>query len=294
MKRVSALALTIAAGALPIEAKAADCAPQFIDRSLSANISPTSIGSEQLEFERVPVRLRNDGEGRQCSATLRVARVSTSPISQYPFYLQFGGRKIDLLPFEDAPGGASSNLLVPQLPASREGRNLPLDLVLPVGWGLASGSTSEELELQILGPDGSISDRIPLRVNVTIPTSIEMRIVGATGDRAIAGVDMGVLNPDAINRSSLFGLRVWSTAPYMISFLSENDGQLVQSERRGAIEYDLQMEGRSVGVSGGIAAQVPNPTDALGDLHRLRVEIQPFVARAGDYSDRVVVTVTAT
>jgi spore coat protein U-like protein len=86
---------------------------------------------------------------------------------------------------------------------------------------------------------------------------------------------------------------VWSTSPYTISFVSENEGRLRHASAPNTIDYQLFMDGSEVNVMGLPAGMEPDGTDALGDFHPLQVQVQPFRARAGAYSDRVEVTVTA-
>ena len=106
-------------------------------------------------------------------------------------------------------------------------------------------------------------------------------------------MDLGVLDPKSVTTSAPFGIRVWSTSAYTVSFQSENNGRLMLESRASSIDYQLYMDGNRVSTNGAVAGYEPDATDALGDFHSMIIRVEPFRARAGEYSDRVEVTVTA-
>lgn len=158
---------------------------------------------------------------------------------------------------------------------------------------MESGNQVDDLIVLLLNESGAVIDTMNLTVSLTVAPSVEVRVVGVTGQSETASINLGVLDPSSVTTSDPFGVRIWSTSAYTVSFKSENDGRLMHTNRSDSIEYQLFMDGRQVNTLGGRAALVPNGTDALGDLHATAVRVEPFLAKAGNYSDRVEVTVTA-
>lgn len=288
---VAGLALVLP-GALSAQSP---CEPEFVQTAQTVVIDEIIVGRQDLTVETFQVRIRNGtDENGPCGATVRVARLSTSPtLTPSRFTLQSRGQALDILPREASPGSARSDLRIAQIPAGRNGFSLPFQLGIPSGWGAQSGQQTDDLVVLLVNDAGQILDTLPLTIQVTIPPAAEVRVVGATGTDPIARIDLGDLDPEQLTVSERFGIRVWSTSAYTVRLESENKGELVHSEKRGRIPYELLMNQQRVSVVGGIAAQVPQGTDALGDFHPLRLQVRAFTARAGFYSDRVQVTVTA-
>ncbi|NCP25150.1 MAG: hypothetical protein GW854_13535 [Erythrobacter sp.] len=281
---------------LPCAASAqTTCAPEFVEAAQTVFVQDIVVGRQDLTIEPFQVRIRNGAqESARCSATIRVARLSISPsINPLRFTLQSQGQALEILPRETAPGSFRSDLRIAQLPTGRNGISLPFQLGIPTGWGAQSGRQIEDLLIQLVDDAGQVLDSLPLTIQIIIPPAAEVRVVGATGTDPVARIDLGDLDPEQLNVSERFGVRVWSTSAYTVRFESENGGALVHSEVRGRIPYELWMNQQRVSVAGAIAAQIPQGTNALGDFHPLQVQVRPFNARAGNYSDRVQVTVTA-
>ncbi len=282
--------------AAPAAAQAeAGCEPAFVQSSQTVTVSSIDVSAGSSASETFQIRARNDGSpGTKCPATLRVAKLSTSPSpSTISYALQSGGQLLQILSSENQPGTSASDLRIAQLPAGTNGLSLPFRLTIPSGWGLASGSQVEDLILLLVDETGTVVDTMLLSIALTIQPSVEVRVVGVTGQDTIARINLGILDPQAVNISDPFGLRIWSTSPYTVSFRSENEGQLVHDSVKASIDYQLMMDQQRVNVRGATAAFVPRGTDSLGDLHPMGVRVEPFRARAGNYSDRVEVTVTA-
>lgn len=290
----SLLAASALFSAAPAIAKEG-CEPRFFLSAQTVSVPQISVSSDQVTFENFDIRVRNASDNpARCEGTIRIARLSTSPLAMRDQYeLTAFGRQIQILPNENIPGNASSDLPIAQLPSGANGRAIPFRLVIPSGWGTQSGSRSDDLLVTLVDEANIIVDRMVLTVRYDILPSAEVRVVGATGQRRVAQIDLGELDPERTNLSDPFGLRVWSTSPYTVVFRSQNNGQLIQEQRRGTIDYRLLMNGRRVRVDGVPAAFIPQGTGALGDFHRLLVSVPPFRSRAGEYSDRVEVTVTA-
>lgn len=292
-KMMGALAL---AAALPVAAQAqTSCVPEFVQAAQTVTLDDIAVSSGGSTSEPFQLRIRNgSGDNGPCAATLRIARSSTSPSSgAIDYFLQARGQLLEILPSESFPGTAASDLDIAQLPGNTNGLALPFRLTVPSDWGLAEGSQIEDLIVFLLDENGVVTDQLRLTIVLNVPPSIELRIVGATGRDVIASVNLGTLDPESVNTSSPFGIRVWSTSPYSVMFSSENNGRLVHTSAPSTIDYRLFMNGSEVNLVGLPAASEPDGTDALGDFHPLQVRVAPFRARAGDYSDRVEVTVSA-
>ena len=288
LAKLCALAAFIA-----VPAGAQECDPSFVDSSTTVQVAGVNVGDGEVSIENFNVRVRNDGNG-QCSATMRVARLGGSgTATPLQYALRSGPNRIDILPNEGLPGTTESDFLVGGIPGGRNGRAVPFVLTVPTGWGLEAGFYSEQFLLTLLGPGGEPLDTMIVTFEIAIPPSVSMRIVGATGNDPISSINLGEISNDQPTVSDPFGIRVWSTSPYLVSFRSENGGALAHERTIDRIPYELRMDNVVVDLVGGTEILVPDIALPLGTVHRLRVEVGPAAARAGNYVDRVTVTVTA-
>jgi len=277
-----------------MSAPALACEPRFVQAAQTISLTATEVGNDIRIETSEQLRVRNEGSG-QCNAFLRISRFATSsPDPSRTFDLTSGGQRIDILPSDVSAASSSSDLFVPGIPGGGvNGRAVPLRFSFPVPWGTASGVSSETLLVQLIDETGNVFDDLIMTVNLNVLPSVELRIVGATGEGRIARVDLGPLDPRAITRSDPFGVRVWSTSPYTVTFASTNAGALEHEIATDRIDYELRATGRLVDLSGSSPGAFGRMTGALGDFHSLEILVPPFVAQAGEYSDRVVVTVSA-
>ncbi|MEE4209938.1 MAG: hypothetical protein V2I43_11785 [Parvularcula sp.] len=282
------------AGVLGLSAPVFACEPEFVQPAQTLSLTASEVGNRLRVEADEQIRIRNTGGG-ECSAFLRIARLSTSdPDPSRTLSITSGGQIIDILPSDISAASSSSDLFIPGIPGGGIGsRVIPLRFAFPIEWGISSGVTSETLLVQLIDETGTAFDELVLTVNLTVLPTVEMRIVGATGSDRIARLDLGTLNPRIINRSDPFGVRVWSTSPYTVTFASNNVGNLAHETASDRIEYELRAAGRIVDLSGSSPGALGRKTDALGDFHPLEILVPPFVAQAGQYSDRVTVTVSA-
>lgn len=273
---------------------ASACEPEFVQSAQTISL-PASDAGDNLRVEtNEQLRIRNTANG-QCSAFLRFARLSTSnPNPARTFTITSGGQVLDILPSETSAASSSSDLFVPGIPGgSANGSVVPIRLSFPTPWGVASGTSSETLLVQLIDETGRVFDDLILTVNLTVLPTVELKLYGATGNNRIARVDLGTLDPRTINRSDPFGVRVWSTSPYSVTFASSNTGDLAHSVASDRIRYNLRAEGRTVDLTGAAPGAFGRQTDGLGYFHPLEITVPPFTAQAGEYSDRIMVTVTA-
>jgi hypothetical protein len=277
----------------PVGATAGECGPRFMQSSQTVTLNATDVGVGAEARENFQIRVQNEGNGA-CSATLRFARQTTSagdPSLRY--LLVSGGQVVDVLPSNVSVPSTRSDVSVPGLPGGTNGRAVPFRLTFPTEWGIASGTRREELLVTLVDEQGTAVDTMLLYFDIYVPPAVDLRIVGATGENAIAEIDLGDLESDRVNISDPFAVRVWSTSPYSVSFASEGNGALIHRDGLSRIVYSLRMDGAKVDLTGGTPRSVGHATGPLGDAHPLSIEVQPFVAEAGDYADRVSVTVTA-
>lgn len=296
MKRVAAILGAFAVVYASPAMAQSECEPEFVQVAQTVSLNDIEVGAGNTSVETFEIRVRNVAdENAPCRATLRVAQLSTAPsLGKIGYSLQAQGRVLQILPNEFVPGTAESDLDIPQLPSTQTGLAVPVRLLVPSNWGLKEGAQIDDLIVFLLDQNGSVADELRLTLALNVPPAVEIRTVGATGRDAIASVNLGTLDPNRVTTSNPFGVRVWSTSPYTISFKSENDGQLKHSSALNMIDYELFMDGTEVNVMGLPAGSEPDGTDALGDFHPMEVRVYPFeIAKAGDYSDRVEVTVTA-
>lgn len=295
MNRAALISLTASALWFAGSASAqAACTPEFVDSSVSVSVPNITVTSGGVTEETFSFRVRNSGAPGNCPASLRIARSNTSPSSSNIAYtVRVAGSTLDILPSETAPPTPGSIFNLASVSPGTNGSNVPMKLVVPSGWGLAAGNSTEDLLIQLFDQSGNLVDTLPLTVNITIQPAVELRIVGVTGTSAIASISLGELDPQSLTVSDPFGLRIWSTSPYTIAFQSQNNGGLLHSNSTDRIEYDLYLSSQKVSLVGAVAKTVAQGTSAFGDQHPLTVRIAPFTAKAGQYSDRVEVTVSA-
>ncbi len=269
------------------------CEPEFVDSSATVTLAGVSIGDREASRENFGIRIRNEGNG-QCSATIRVARLNGSAASRSLSYsLQSGSNTIEILPNEASPGTSESDFIVRGIPSGPNGRNLPFIVTVPTGWGIEAGFYSEQFLVSLLDGAGNELDTQILTINIDIPSSVSMRLVGATGSNAIGTINLGEIDQERPSFSDPFGIRVWSTSGYTVSFQSDNLGVLEHDAGLDRIPYVLRMDEMIVDLAAGSEFTIPEMAPPLGFVHRLRVQAGPATARAGNYSDRVTVTVSA-
>jgi len=270
------------------------CQPEFVQSAQTVSLTASEVGNRNRVETDEQLRVRNAGTS-ECNAFLRIARLNTSnPSPERSLSITSSGQTLDILPSDISAASLSSDLFVPAIPGGGAGsRPVPLRIGFPVEWGIASGFSSETLLVQLIDEAGAVFDELVLTVNLEVLPTVEMRIVGATGNNRIAQVNLGALDPRLINRSNPFGVRVWSTSSYSVTFASDNAGALSHQIASDRIDYELRAAGRLVDLSGGSPGALGQNTTALGDYHPLEISVPPFTAQAGEYSDRVVVTVSA-
>lgn len=273
-------------------AAAAECQPSLLPAPASVNFSGVSIGPGLSKDEPVSVTVRNTGD-TPCSLLLRVSRGLTDVALSAPDYRLFGpAGEIEILPFGEAAGTTRSDIVVNIDAASR--RTVPLTFRLATGWGLRAGRYSDQLRFMLIGGGGNEVDSRDLSLTINIPPTATLRLFGSSGgDARRARIDLRRLSSTRETRSDPFAVRIWSTAPYHLSFASENLGHLVHTNGVDRIPYELTMNSTSVDLVGASQFFFDSHTGASGDIHPLSLRVGPVRTLAGDYSDRVTIIVTA-
>lgn len=270
----------------------AACRPQFTTHSQTVNTTGVMLGTGNVTVERFTISVR-DNDDDECIVQLRVSRTAPENPAIPPYVLLSRNQPISIAPNE-LIATTSSDLSIRAGGGSNGSPSL-FELRLPTEWGLKAGDYTDPLQLSLIAPDGSVLDRLNLNVHIVIPASVALRLVGATGGReGPARVDLGILSSTQQVRSQPFGARVWSTSPYSITFRSDHHGRLVQNGGPDSILYQFTMDNRPVDLTSGSTHFIfDRHTPSQGDLHRMSVLVSPVRALAGQYSDRVTVTVTA-
>ncbi|TRD11284.1 hypothetical protein FGU71_05095 [Erythrobacter insulae] len=291
MRIFATLAIAAAMGSTPVFAQ--ECDPRFVENTQTVTVGNVEIGANQVSRTNFGVRVVNEGSGA-CSAQVRFSRINGTAISTGLSYsLRSESSILEILPDEAATGTSQSDLFIAGIPGGENGRAVPFLLSVPTEWGIEAGFYSEQVQMSLLDETGQVIDTLIVTINVDVPPSASLRIVGATGSEGVARVNLGNITPRDIALSDPFGIRVWSSSSYLVSFASENNGNLRHDNGSDLIPYELRMDERLVNLSGSGEFVFPDKTSSLGRVHRLRVRAGPAVGRAGDYSDRVTVTVTA-
>jgi hypothetical protein len=297
---IQKLFLAIGALALPSHAAAqSDCAPEFVLAADGIQIPNIVVGDAQSVVEGRNIQVRNAAAndvdtGSSCSASIRFARFGTSiNRAEGPFTIFAGGRALQIVPDESFPSSPATDFPIPSLGTSRNGISVPVEFVIPSGWGIDAGLRVEELVVLLVDDTGGVIDTLPLAITLNYAPSVELRLVGAMGSGGRQAVDLGILDQETRNESDPFGVRVFSSAPYTVTVFSENGGRLLHTDRQSDIAYRLLMDDRIISANRTPVANVSTGTSALGDLYRMLIQVDPFLAKAGDYSDRIEITVTA-
>lgn len=298
----------LVATALPGAAQAADCLPEFVDRDYSVVVSGVEIESGGQSVENFQVRVGNasvDEPGRAngvartapCDATILVARSNPQSVPGFPAYSirALGNQRVEILPDPSLPGALDGGIRIVNAPPGPRGRAVPFTLDVSTEWGLTAGTYVEQLELLLLDETGTITDRTSLTITIDIPASVSLRLVGALlggGADGPALVDLGDLSNSEVTRSSPFGARIWSTSPYIVQISSANRGNLLKEQGTETIPYSLTFDAMEVDLMTGREFFYPVPTTASGVLRNMGITVQPVTASAGEYSDRVTVSVS--
>lgn len=273
-------------------AYADECKAEFVENSESISIRNLEIGVGQFARRNFGIGVRAIGGG-ECGATIQIERLDSIAAIGMPAYrLRSGPTTLNITP-QDATLPAGNLFPVPFLPSTQEGYLVPFEIVVPSEWGLKAGSFSEQLELRLLDRNGVKIDSLLLNVEIDVPQAVELRFVGATGNNEIASIHIGTVSATKGARSDPFGIRVWSTSGYRVDLSSDNRGQLVHVENLDKFPYELFFDSQRVSLGGGDEFLFPGPTSSAGTVHLMRAEASPATVRAGDYADRITVSVTA-
>lgn len=289
--RFSALGLTVSLF-LGAPAYAAECRPEFVDSSTTVNVSHLEIGAGQFSRQNFSIAVRNTDSG-DCSATIQLVRLDgISTINMPAYSLRSGPTTLNIAP-QDATLSPDNQVIVPFAPNTPQGYAVPFEIFMPSEWGLKAGDFSEQLELALLDKGGTKIDSLLLTVNIGVPQAVALRLAGATGNDEIARIHIGAISAAKGARSDPFGVRVWSTSGYRVQLSSDNRGELVQGNNLDRFPYELFFDNQRVNLVGGDGFMFADPTPSVGTVHLLRAEAGPATVRAGDYVDRITVSVTA-
>jgi hypothetical protein len=269
-----------------------ECQPEFVGSTATVNVSDVEVGLGEFAQENFTVAVRNAGSG-DCGAIVRLTRVvGISAQSMPPYSLRSGATVFEIAP-QDATPANSDALIISYTPSNPQGVSVPFEISVPSEWGLQAGNYSEQLELSLRDVNDAVLDSLLLTVNINIPQAVALRIVGAAGSDEIARIHLGTVSATAIARSDPFGVRVWSTSGYRVNFSSENRGDLVHTGNLDRFEYQLFFDNQPVDLAAGEEFNFPSFTPPVGTVHNLRAQAGPATVRAGDYADRLTVSVTA-
>lgn len=277
---------------LPAVADAA-CEPGFVDGSNVVTLTPSGSFDDQRLVERFYVRVQNTGSDA-CTLRLAVGRDIAASDRSFPDYTLTGPN--GNIPIVALPAAASNpNVSVPLTVPAGGQVQVAYDVRLDVGWGSEAGTYGQELVYQLFRPDSraEIADQ-RTSISLNVPTAARIRFAGTSGGREAARLEMGVLSPTTPTVSPPFAIRVLSTSGYQMQLESENAGALQRTNGPERIPYRMSVDNRPLNLAGGGGLiSVARHTGRTGDVHPVSVVVDPDPARhAGQYSDRVTVTVT--
>lgn len=274
-------------------AAVAECLPSFTSSPTTVILTPgATFGNNELS-EVFSVRLRNDGD-TSCDLRLTVGRDVGASDPDFPPYRLIGPNGAVSTIGSDGGGDSLENSVTVTVPAGTE---VPVryQVGTRVGWGAEAGDYIEELVFR-LREFGDRSDPVRQRaeLRLTIPTVARIRFAGAGRTSGAAQLELGTLSTTAPTRSPPFAIRVLSTSAYQMVLVSQHAGALQRIGGAERIPYRMRVGGRLMNMAGGSDLISRNRhTGPRGDLHPVSVVIDPDPERrAGDYTDRVTVTVT--
>lgn len=278
---------------LPTAASAA-CEPGFADNSNSVRINPSPNLDDGRIVDRFEIRVRNSGD-EVCSVRLGVSRDLAASDSRFPTYELSGPSGAIPLASLTAPSATSAGSTAVVVPAGEE-ISVPFVIRTQVGWGSEAGTFSQQL-IFTLQPEGQANDLKVQRTGLVldVPSAARIRFAGAQGSDGPGMLDMGQLSQETATLSPPFAIRVLSTAGYQMQLVSQNGGSLVRQGSSERIPYDLSIGGRRLRMEGGgDEIRAGRHTSSAGDVHPVSIVIKPDPNwHAGDYSDRVTVTVSS-
>ena len=286
--------VTTACMALFATAAHAECEPAFVDGSSTVRLVPPTAFNNDVLIESFQVRIKNSGD-EACVLRLGVGRRLAGGSRQFPTYSLSGpDGKVPLPSLAGAAnnGGFGREIVI----AAGEQVAVPYDVRMTVGWGSEAGTLTEDLVFQLY-------DSRPGRPVVTqdtqllleIPKMALIRFAGISGLNGPALVEMGTLSPNSLTTSPPFALRVLSTSAYRMELVSDNNGALRKIDGSYLIPYSISLRGKKLRLDGANdAIETNRHTSSTGDVHPVKITVQPDPEYpAGEYSDRIFVTVTA-
>lgn len=281
-----------AATCLPVAAHAA-CEPVFPEGSTTVTLVPAPAFEQSQLEERFFVRVSNNGD-ETCTLRLVVGRDIAASDARFPSFSLAGPN--GNIPVVE-PLGAVGSGIASTISVGPGGQvSVPYDVYLDVGWGSEAGTYDQQLVFQLVEPEtqGEIARQLT-RLSLEIPPMARVRFAGASGARGPVRIDMGELSPTAPTTSPPFAFRVLSTSAYRMELSSENRGALLRIGGSERIPYRLSVGNQTLNLgAAGDTINVGRHTGAEGDVHSVSIVVDPDPTRhAGNYSDRVTVTVTA-
>lgn len=172
-------------------------------------------------------------------------------------------------------------------------RDLRLFLIVNPGDAPRAGEYSADVRLTLRNAENDVVDQAALELEARVPEQVQAFISGASqSGGAYALLDLEELTTGEIGRATL---RIRSTSDVRIKFDSEHEGRLARAQG-GRISYDLSADGAPVDLRQGgrrgygVEASIP--------LTAREIDLQVRVgdtarAPAGEYRDRITITVTA-
>lgn len=273
---------------------ATSCDLSFSDRSLTITLLASDLGVGQSVAGRGDVLIEaiHPDDGRQdCVASVRLSYISATP--RFPDYSMTASNQ-PIVPSANETIGGPRNQVRVAVPSNRTTTTIALDAVAATEWGLVAGRQTEQLQLTLVGRDGDILDRIPLFIDLEIPKAVDVMFVGATGSGPASSIDLGDLSASERVTSQPFGVRVWSSSGYEFTIQSENAGNLVHQQALDQIPYELLVNGFRYELRSAPAPITSaDPSEIGGDRYGLTISVPARRSIAGEYQDRLMITVNA-
>lgn len=173
-------------------------------------------------------------------------------------------------------------------------RSIDPRFILERGQDAEAGLYSANLDVVFQSQDDpSKTQSQPLGFQVDVDSSAQANFKGMSRGRGRHyTLDMGELTPKL--RKQL-GLQIRANTHVSVSIESDNRGQMKhETQADGEIAYDMKFRGQTVDLSGRTHVRIPARQARRGTTSNIDIQLEDFKkAPAGDYSDVIVIRVTA-
>ncbi len=265
------------------------CEAKLEPQSTSLNLAPAGgIGSDAED--RLVLTLRNVGPSN-CDLRVAINQDAAFNNPEFPEIAAAGPNGpivVSALSGQPAFDGSNGFSVILAAGASTD---VEIRAATDVQWGDRSGVFNGFWTIALFDQSGAgFVDSFDANIAINIPDETSIRFAGD-----VRRLDLGTISRTQPTVSPPYSARILSTSPYRLTMTSANRGRMIRAGGGDFIEYEMNVDGQIVPLDGaGYAKEISSHTESTGDFYPISVRVQPDPSRlAGDYSDRVTLSVTA-